>query len=197
MTPAEYIQLKAFARIDGALLAVVWIIGFACYLVGMARPVYGLAAVLLLVSSPFFAASRLRHFRDEARQGSITLARGWAYSVLMFFYGGILLALAQCLYLTFMDHGYMVMQLTRMMESPEGKMVVEQYGLQQTMAESLAMLSEQRPIDLALNMLTMVILSGIVLGLPIGAFMQRKGCKEVKGNKGVKDSGHINSNTSL
>lgn len=173
MTPAEYVQLKAFARIDGALLALVWTLSFACYLIGMARPVYGMAALLLLLLSPFFAASRLRRFRDAAREGIISMKRGWAYAVLMFFYGGILLALAQYVYFAYMDHGYLLMQLNRILDSPEGKQMMEQYGMQQTATESLSMLRELRPIDFALNMLSMAILAGIVLGLPIAAVMQR------------------------
>lgn len=173
MTPAEYIQLKAFARIDGALLALVWTLSFACYLVGMARPVYGMVALMLILLTPFFAASRLRRFRDGAREGVISIKRGWAYAVLMFFYGGILMALAQYVYFAFIDHGYMFLQLSRILESPEGKQMVEQYGMQQTATESLGMLRELKPIDFALNMLSLAIIGGIVIGLPI-AVMVRK-----------------------
>jgi hypothetical protein len=35
-------------------------------------------------------------------------------------------------------------------------------------------MGQMRPIDYALNVLTMNILAGIVLGLPIAAFMQRR-----------------------
>ena len=173
MTPAEYIQLKAFARIDGALLALVWTLSFACYLVGMARPVYGMVALMLILLTPFFAASRLRRFRDGAREGVISIKRGWAYAVLMFFYGGILMALAQYVYFAFIDHGYMFLQLSRILESPEGKQMVEQYGMQQTATESLGMWRELKPIDFALNMLSLAIIGGIVIGLPI-AVMVRK-----------------------
>jgi hypothetical protein len=176
VTPAEYIQLKAFARIDGALLALVWTLSFTCYLVGMARPVYGMVALMLILLTPFFAASRLRRFRDGAREGVISIKRGWAYAVLMFFYGGILMALAQYVYFAFIDHGYMFLQLSRILESPEGKQMVEQYGMQQTMTESLEMMGQMRPIDYALNVLTVNIVIGIVLGFPIAALM-KKGCK--------------------
>ena len=94
MSPQEYIQLKAFARQDGALLSLLWIGGFACYILGLANPTMGMLALLLIVASPFFAASRLRHFRDYAREGIITFRRGYAYTVLTFFYGGLLLGMS-------------------------------------------------------------------------------------------------------
>jgi hypothetical protein len=59
------------------------------------------------------------------------------------------------------------------MSSAEGKQMIEMYGMQQTMNESLDMMSQMRPIDYALNILTINISIGIVLGLPIAALMQR------------------------
>jgi hypothetical protein len=42
------------------------------------------------------------------------------------------------------------------------------------MEEGLRELADMRPIDYALNMLTINITTGFLLGLPIAAFMQRK-----------------------
>ena len=173
MTPAEYIQLKAFARVDGALLAVLWVVSFACYVAGIANPLYGIVAIVLMVATPFFVCRRLGKFRDEGRSGVISMKRGWAYSVYVFFYAAILLALAQYVYFAYIDQGYLLMTLTKIVSSPEAKLALEQYGLQQTMTENLDAMAKMRPIDYAVNVLTVNILIGIVLGLPIGALMQR------------------------
>ena len=117
MTPEEYVQLKAFARQDGALLSLLWIGGFACYVQGLAYPVLGLASMLLMVVSPFFAAGRLRHFRDYAREGIITFSRGYAYTILIFFYAGLLLAAAIFIYFSFIDDGYLLGKLTSALHS--------------------------------------------------------------------------------
>jgi len=174
MTPAEYVQLKAFARVDGALLSVLWIISFACYIAGIANPYYAMLAVCLMVVTPFFVGRRLGKFRDVGRDGVISVRRGWAYSIFVFFYAAILLALAQYVYFAYIDQGYLLFSFSRTMSSPEFKQVVEQYGMQQTIEESMEMMGKMRPIDYALNMLTMNILAGIVLGLPIAAIMQRQ-----------------------
>jgi Na+/glutamate symporter len=62
---------------------------------------------------------------------------------------------------------------SRALSSPEAKQVIEQYGMQQAMKESMEMMGQMRPIDYALNVLTVNIVMGIILGLPIAAFMQR------------------------
>ena len=103
MTPEEFYQLKAFARQDGALLSLLWISSFACYILGIATPMLGTVALMLILASPFFAANRLRHFRDGAREGIISFRRGYAYTALVFFYAAILLAAATYIYFAFID----------------------------------------------------------------------------------------------
>lgn len=177
MTPEEYKQLKAFARQDGALLSLLWIGALICYIQGMTSPIMGTLALMLIIASPFFAASRLRHFRDYARGGVISFRRGFAYFVLMFFYAGLLLAAALYVYFAFIDKGYLLMKLTEVMSSEEGKQAMQAAGMAEQMREGLQQLSEMRPIDYALNMLSFNIITGIFLGLPIAALMQRQVAK--------------------
>ena len=174
MTAQEYVQLKAFARIDGAKLSLLWMASFALYIIGLSTPAYGLAALLLAVLTPFFVGSCLRHFRDDGLEGSISLMRGWAYTIYVFFYGSLLFALAQWAYLTYMDQGYLMKAIGLMLTAPETAESLRQMGLTETLDESIQMLGQMRPIDLSLNMLTSNILMGIVLGLPIAAVLQKK-----------------------
>ena len=175
MTPIEYTQLRAFARQDGALLSLLWIGSFACYIQGLTYPSLGMAAILLAIMSPFFAANRLRHFRDYAREGFITFKRGYAYTVMSYFYAGLLLAVAIYVYFEYMDNGYLLGVLSSVMASEEGKKVLELYGMKDQMQQEMQALYDMRPIDFAVNMLTISIMAGFFLGLPIAALMRREG----------------------
>ena len=170
MTPAEYQQLKAFARIDGALLFCLWVGSFALYIKGMENPTLGMISLMLLVLAPFFTARCLRSFRDKAREGIISFARGYAYIILIFFYSGLLFALAQYVYFTYMDHGFLLAKFTEMANAPQ----TIQLGLKDMMQQSITEMAAMRPIDFSLNMLTIVIMAGFFLGLPIAALMQRR-----------------------
>ena len=174
MTPAEYIQLKAFARQDGALLSLLWMSSFGCYIVGLSHPDYSIVAIGLALLSPLFAALRLRKFRDYGRECIISLMRGWFFITLMFFYAGLLFAIVQYIYFAYYDNGFLIDAFTRMMATPEAGQMMEQYGMTEQLNESLHELQQMRPIDLSLNVLTTNIISGIVLGLPIAAIMQRR-----------------------
>ena len=175
MTPQEYVQLKAFARQDGALLSLLWIGALVCYVQGLTNPLLGMVALVLIVISPFYAANRLRHFRDGAREGVISFGRGYAYTVLTFFYAGLLLALALYVYFAFIDKGYLLGHFTNIINSEEGRQVLKMYGMaEQQVKDGLYELALMRPIDYALNMLTVNITAGFVLGLPIAALSQRQ-----------------------
>lgn len=173
MTPAEYVQLKAFARVDGALLALLWTVSFACYIYGISNPLFGMVALLLMVSTPFYVARRLKRFRDEDLHGVISLMRGWAFAILVFFYAAILLALVQYVYFAFIDHGYLLASLHQTLTTSEMKEALEQSGLAEAATESLQQMGQLRPIDYALNVMTMNISIGIVIGLPVAALLKR------------------------
>ena len=149
MTPQEYVQLKAFARQDGALLSLLWIGALVCYIQGLTNPLLGMAALVLIVISPF--------------------------SVLTFFYAGLLLALALYVYFAFIDKGYLLGHFTSVVSSEEGRQVLKMYGMaEQQVKDGLQELAQMRPIDYALNMLTVNITTGFLLGLPIAALMKRQ-----------------------
>ena len=173
MTPAEYIQLKAFARQDGALLALLWAVAFILYIIGVSNQLLGLAAVMLMLYTPFFVGERLGKFRDYGREGLISFRRGYAYTIFVFFYGGVLFAIAQYLYFAFMDNGFLLSQFSKMITTEEARQMLQQYGMTQMVDESLQEMASTRPIDYALNMLTVNISLGFILGVPISLVMQR------------------------
>ena len=178
MTPAEYIQLKAFARIDGALLALWWLTGFVCYVAGLTNQMLGLLAIVLLLSSPLFVAKRLKMFRDMALGGAISFSRGWAYVVLVFFYASLLLALAVYAYFAFLDHGYVIQTLRNTMSNPEMMQLLEQYQMDDMLNQTINEMSSVRPIDIALNMLASNLIIGLVVGMPVAAVLKSKSQKD-------------------
>ena len=91
-----------------------------------------------------------------------------------YFYAGLLLAVAVFVYFNFMDNGYLLGQISKMMNTEESQQMIKMYGLTtEQMKQGLAELASLRPIDYALNMLTINISLGFLLGLPIAAVMQR------------------------
>ena len=129
-------QLKAYARQDGFFLALLWTASFACYILGISNQMLGMLAIGLAVMTPFFVAGRLRKFRDEGREGLISFGRSYAYTIFVFFYGAVLLAVVQFLYFAYVDNGYLLGAFSRMITSEEGKEIISQYGMTQMIRDT-------------------------------------------------------------
>lgn len=173
MDVTEYIQLKAFTRMDGALLALLWTASFACYVWGLSQPELGMVAIILAVITPFFVARRLKKFRDGGLDGIISFRRGWAYAMLTFFYASLLFAAVHFVYFSYLDHGYFFAMLTKMMSSPENAQALGK-DLLGTVIDSLQMAGKMRPIDLALNIMMSNMFVGFILSFPVAAIMKRQ-----------------------
>ena len=59
---------------------------------------------------------------------------------------------------------------------------MQQYGMTEMMNESLKQMAQIRPIDYALDMLTVNITLGFILGVPISLIMQRTVLKNEEEN---------------
>ena len=174
MTTQEYIQLRAFARVDGTYVGILWIASFACYLGGLSSPMLGLVGGILAVASPFFAAKRLIKFRDDIRDGEISGRRSMLYYALMFFYASLLFALAQYLYFAFLDGGYLMREYTSMLSSSEMKQAMQAYGMTaDQLMEGLKEFANASPIMTALNIMTMNITIGLIFSLPVSLITRR------------------------
>ena len=174
MTTQEYIQLRAFARVDGTYVGILWIASFACYLGGLSSPMLGFVGGILAVASPFFAAKRLIKFRDDIRDGEISGRRSMLYYALMFFYASLLFALAQYLYFAFLDGGYLMREYTSMLSSPEMKQAMQVYGMTaDQLMEGLTEFANTSPIMTALNIMTMNITIGLIFSLPVSLITRR------------------------
>ena len=79
------VQLKAFARQDGVILALTWI---ASFILMIYTPQYSYGNLLAL-STPFIVGWRLCAFRNYALDGKISFRRGFAYSCYTFFYASL------------------------------------------------------------------------------------------------------------
>ncbi len=78
-----------------------------------------------------------------------------------------------------MDHGFLLSQFSRMISSEEMQQALKHYGMTQMVDETMQEMANTRPIDYALNMLTINISLGFIMGLPLGLIMQRS-VKRVK-----------------
>jgi hypothetical protein len=174
MTATEYIQMRAFARVDGLKLFALWIVSFVCYVAGFTKPMLGMLALLLAFFTPFLVTRLLKKFRDNGLDGIISFGRGWGYVVFLFFYASLLFAACQFVYFNYMDKGYFMTALVDMFNDAETSQAMRQLGMGDAMTQSMEQLKAMRPIDLVLNIMTSNLMLGCILAIPIAALCKHK-----------------------
>lgn len=160
--PEDIIQVKAFARQDGAILALLWIASFACVIYSPQSAIGN----LLAISTPFLVGWRLVAFRNYALDGVISFRRGYLYSVYTFFNASLIFACVQFIYFKFIDHGRFYAMLQDALQAiipiyQRGGMNIE--DIKQGM-DAMANLS---PIQWAF----MFMMQNMVIGFIVGIFI--------------------------
>lgn len=173
----DFIQLRAFARQDGALLSLLWIASFA-FMIYMPQSPFG---SLLMLATPFFAGWRLIQFRNYALEGVISFRRGLAYSLHTFFYASAIFALAQCLYFVFLDNGSFMTMLSETMNAMTA--LYKSNGIDTTaLSNDMSRLSSFSPYEWTFMFFTQNIFIGAILSLFIAAICTRRGKNTISMN---------------
>ena len=164
----DFIQVKAFARQDGAFLALLWTLSFAAMMF-MPESTIG---NLLALATPFFVGWRLCSFRNYALDGAISLRRGYCFSVYTFVYASIIFAVVQFLYFKFLDHGTFFTTLQASATALEN--AYSQAGVPtDDLKTTLKLMQELSPINLAFIFMMQNMLTGVIVGLPIAVMCRR------------------------
>ncbi len=164
----DFIQVKAFARQDGAFLALLWTLSFAAMMF-MPESTIG---NLLALATPFFVGWRLCSFRNYALDGAISLRRGYCFSVYTFVYASIIFAVVQFLYFKFLDHGTFFTMLQASVTALEN--AYSQAGVStDDLKTTLKLMQELSPINWAFIFMMQNMLTGVIVGLPIAVMCRR------------------------
>ena len=170
MKTEEMVQLRAFARQDGAILALVWI---ASFLLTVYAPQNGLGSLLALLT-PFVLGWRLCAFRNYALDGVISFRRAYVYGVYTFFDASLIFAIAQFVFFRFFDHGTFGMMLNETLQAITP--MYRQAGVSAAELKQAAdMLLAVSPAQWTFTFMMQNFFIGLVLPLPVAALCRRSG----------------------
>jgi len=172
----ELEQLQAYSRVDGALMAVLWTVSFACFVGNFVNPLLGMVSFVVGAVSLALAAQRVRRFRDEVRDGVIGFGSAFGYSALQYMHAALLFAVVQFVYFRFIDQGFLMSRYQAIAGQKEFQSMMATWGLK---ADDIALVMQNlnalRPIDIALQFFTTNVMMGLAMSLPVAAMMRRTG----------------------
>ena len=169
----DLVQLKAYARQYGVVLALVWAASFLSIVFAPAS----VLGSLLALSTPIVVGWFLVRFRNDALDGHISFRRGFAFSCYTFFYASLLFAAVQFVYLRFFDHGAFMAMLGESIKTMEdvyrheGATALQAVG---QMKRTISVIGQLSPLQLTFVIMMDNILMGVLLSLPIALACRRK-----------------------
>lgn len=165
---AHLVQLKAFARQDALLLALLWAASFACIMMLNA----GLIGNILALATPFLVGKHLAAFRTQALYGVISFRRAYAYSLYVFIYASLVFALVQYAYFQFLDNGAFAELITTTMKQVAP--VYEQNGVsKEEIKNSMDLITMITPVQWAFMFMMQNLFVGAIISLPIALIGKR------------------------
>lgn len=172
MNKDEIKQLSAYARYDGIYLAIVWAASFACFLAMTWQSFLSQFSTILLLSTPFFVAYRLKIYREEGLGGAISFKRAYFYCVRVFFNGSFIFSFLQWLYMQFVDNGKLVRMVSTILSAPQYDALYASMGVSRD--EFLTLVPDAfAPMTISVNSFLYGAFFGAMISLPIAAFMFR------------------------
>ena len=172
----DYSLFTAYSNIDGSIIGGMWILSFLCFVGEFQMPLLSFVAIALAIASVGVLVGRMKKFRDKVLYGRISFGRALLYSVQTCFEATLLMAVAQCVYFQFLDHGYLINQYVTMLSTPEYAAIVkESYGLdaKQLIAILQSTMGEVRPVEIAFQFLTVNVVVSLILSLPVAAVVRK------------------------
>ena len=161
----DYKQLRTYSRYDGVYLAILWAASFACFV--------GSAWQSFLGTFSFFVAYRLRIFREEGREGTISFSFALMYCLQVFMNSAFLFSLLQWAYMSFLDNGTLFGIASKMLGMPQYQDFIKEMGL--STEDYLTSLREIfEPLTLATTGFIYELLRGAIVSFPVAAVMARR-----------------------
>lgn len=171
----EYIQFKAFVRYDGLWVGALLTVTLLLFVSSLTMPQIQLIALMSMLAAPVFVFKRIAYYRDYIIEKSISFRRSWAYSMLSFMYGGMILAACGFAYMKFLDGGMLVGTIYEMMQRPEMIEVFKAYGFSDSeRTELLDAINMLSPLDFSASLFSNTLTSGFVVSLLIALFTRKK-----------------------
>lgn len=166
--------MQAFARVDGAIVALLWIVSFACFVGQFRYYMLGTAAFVFGVISLLVASFKVIHFRDRVRDGVIPFGQAFAFGIMLYLYASLLFAFAQFIYFQFIDGGFLMSRFTEVVATDEYKQMMQIYGLtEDDLHTAMDSIVSMRPVETAMQFFTVNVFMGVCISLPIAMLARR------------------------
>lgn len=161
--------LQKYAMHFGTYMGVYWILKFILFPLAMHIPFLSILFIILTLAVPFIGYYYAKMYRNKICGGSIEFSHAVLFTMFMYMFASLLLAVAYYIYFQFIDHGAtinaIIKELRKFIKLNENEEVIN------GMIDSLKSWS---PINITMQQLSLNVIWGSILAIPTGLLVMKK-----------------------
>ncbi len=188
-------SLHKYAMQFGTYMGLFWICKFMLFPAGLRIPLLLLIFIVMTIAVPFLGYYYVRNYRNKICGGTISFFQAWIFTVFMYMFAALLVAVVHYCYFQFIDHGFIIDYYTNLIQELKNVPANEIGNLGQQLDEVIAKFEamDLSPIDITIQLISQNVLYGSILALPTALFVMKR--KKFDNNASEKQSDNIeNSN---
>lgn len=156
----------------GTYMGAYWILKFILFPLGFHIPFFSLLFVILTLAVPFIGYYYVKMYRDKICGGSIRFSHAVVFSIFMYMFASLLVAVAHYVYFQFIDHGFIVNSyialwnelMTTTPALMENKEIIK---------ETIDTVRGLSAIDITMQILSWDVFWGCILSIPTGLMVMK------------------------
>ena len=167
--------LQKYAMHFGTYMGAYWILKFILLPLMFAIPFFQLLYVILTLAVPIIGYYYVKIYRDKVCGGAIQFSHAVLFTIFMYMFASLLVAVAHYIYFQFIDHGFIFNALADFWNQAieQSPALQENKELMKDMfdADKINSLSA---IDITMQMLSSDVFFGSILAIPTGLMVMKK-----------------------
>lgn len=168
------ITLQEHAMRFGTFMGIFWIFKFAFLPLGFSIPILQLLFVLLTLFVPILGYIYARKYRNTYCDGEISFFRAFSFTLFMYVFATLLVAVAHYIYFRFIDQGFLVSVYQQQLETIQSTAQGEVLTSIDQLIQAFDTISSLTPLQLTFQLIFQNIFYGILLSLPTALVVMKQ-----------------------
>ncbi len=167
-------SLHKYAMQFGTYMGLFWIAKFILFPLGVQIPFLQLLFVILTLAVPFLGYYYARMFRNRVCGGSISFLQAWLFTLFMYMFASLLVAVAHYIYFRYVDQGLLYDTYYDLIQGYKKMNIRGTQDSLKQIEEALGVLGSLSPIELTFQMISSNVFYGSILAIPTALLVMKK-----------------------
>ena len=162
----------------GTAMGIFWACKFVLFPLGMNAPLLLIFFFILTLSVPILGYLFVRKYREQQCEGILNFSKAYIFTIFMYMFASLFVAVAHYLYFRYMDNGLIVNTYQGMIDQMNA---VATGDMKESLAQfrtALDIVSSLTPLETTLQLLTQNVFYCTILAIPTALLVMRNKKKE-------------------